>query len=142
MRRDLHNDIKWTNAEPPVAAVTGDTPFVSEILDTAEFFANEFLWLAGSIADTDVTFTLLVEESDDSGMSGATAVADADLLGTEASGKPLLSSDNKAGKIGYRGSKRYIRVTVTPSGNSGNIFFAAGWLQGFPRNGAQTTQVV
>lgn len=142
MRRDLHNDIKWTNAEPPAAAVTDNTPYVSSILDTAEFFANEFCWLAGSIADTDVTFALLVEESDDSGMSGATAVADADLLGTEASGKPLLSSDNKAGKIGYRGSKRYIRVTVTPADNSGNIFFAAGWLQAFPRNGAQTTQVV
>lgn len=142
MRRDLHNDIKWTNAEPPVAAVTNNDPYVSGILDTAEFFANEFMWLAGSIADADVTFTLLVEESDDSAMSGATAVADSDLLGTEASGKPLLGSDNKAGKIGYVGSKRYIRATLTPADNTGNIFFAAGWLQGFPRNGAQTTQVV
>ncbi len=142
MRRDLHNDLKVTNAIPPAAAVTGDTPFVSTILDTWEFLTNEFVWLAGSIADSNVTFTLLVEESDDSGMSGATAVPDAQLLGTEAAAAPLFGSDNKAGKIGYRGSKRYIRVTITPSGNSGDIYLAAAWLQAFARSAAQTTQIV
>ena len=142
MRRDLHHDLKWSLAEPPVAAVTNDDPFVSAILDTAEYGANEFLWIAGSIADADVTFTLLLEHGDNSALSDAAAAPDADLLGTEANGAPLLTSDNKCGKIGYRGSKRYIRVTVTPANNTGNIFFAAGWLQAFPRVGALTTQIV
>lgn len=142
MKRDFHNEIKWSNAEPPVAAVTDNTPFVSSILDTSLFFVNEFLMLLGAIADADVTFTVLVEESDDAGMSGATAVADAQLLGTEAGAQFLFSDDNKAVKIGYVGSKRYIRVTVTPANNSGNIFFAAGWLQALPRTSPQTSQIV
>lgn len=142
MRRDLHNDCKWTNAEPPVAAVTDNTPYVSSILDTAEFFANEFLGLLGAIADADVSFTVLVEHGDQANLSDAAAVPDSQLLGTEAGAAFLFSDDNKAFKIGYRGSKRYIRVTITPANNSGNLFLAAGWLQAFPRVGAQTTQVV
>lgn len=141
MRLDLHNDIKWSLGEPPVAAVTNDTPFVSEILDTSDALAVEFLWIAGSIADADVTFTLLFEEGDDASLSDNAAVADADLLGTEANGAPLLGSDNKCGKIGYRGKKRYVRVTITPANNTGNIFLAAGWLK-LTRTGSQTTQIV
>ena len=142
MRRDLHNDCKWTNAEPPVAAVTDNTPYVSAILDTSGFFANEFCGLLGAIGDADVSFTVLVEHGDDSGLSDAAAAPDSDLLGTEAGATFLFSDDNKAFKIGYRGSKRYIRVTITPANNTGNLFLAAGWLQAFPRSGAQTTQVV
>lgn len=142
MRRDLHNDIKWTNAEPPVAAQTDNTAIVSTILDTSAFFANEYCGLLGSIADADVSFTVLMEHGDDSGLSDATAVPDSDLLGTESGATFLFSDDNKAFKIGYRGSKRYIRLTITPANNTGNLFLSAGWLQAFPRVGAQTTQVV
>jgi len=144
MRLDLHNDCKWTMAEPPVAALTNaDTAFVSTTLDTSGYFVNEYLGLIGTNTDAGFTTTILVEESDDSGMSGATAVADANLLGTEVGAAFIQSDDNKALKIGYRGSKRYIRVTVTPSGNgAGDIFFAAGWLQAVPRTAPLTTQVV
>lgn len=142
MRCDFHNDIKWTNAEPPVAAQTDNTAIVSAILDTAEFGVNEYLGLLGSLADVDVSFTVLMEHGDVSNLSDAAAVPDAQLLGTEAGATFLFSDDNKAFKIGYRGSKRYIRLTITPANNTGNIFFAGGWLQAMPRNGAQTTQVV
>lgn len=142
--RDLHNDLKWSMAEPPVAALTNlDTAFVSTILDTSLFFVNEYLYLCGTQTDAGFTTTILVEEGNDSGLSDAAAVADSDLLGTETGAAFTQASDNKAGKIGYRGNKRYIRVTVTPSGNSaGDIFFAAGWLQACPRSGSQTTQII
>lgn len=142
MRRDLHNDLKWTNAEPPVAAITDNTPYVSSILDTAGYGVNEFLGLLGSIADADVAFTVLMEHGDDSGLSDAAAVPDSALLGTESGATFLFSDDNKAFKLGYAGSKRYIRVTITPANNSGNLFLAAGWLQAEPRVGGLTTQVV
>ena len=142
MMRDLHNSIKCSLAEPPVAAVTGDTAFVSSILDTANYGSAEYVWVAGSIADADVTFTLLVEDGDDASLTDAAAVADEHLLGTEANAAPLLSSDNKVGKIGYIGPKRYVRVTVTPANNTGNIFFAAIWIQGHPRVYPQSTQIV
>lgn len=139
-RYDLHNYIKASRGLSPVAATTDNTAYVSEIIDTAGALATEFVWLAGSIADADVTFTLLVEDGDDSGLSDNAAVADAQLLGTEANGKPLLSSDNKVGKIGYIGNKRYVRVTITPASNSGNIFLAGVWVQRMKT--LQTTQVV
>lgn len=137
---DLHNRIKVSRGISPVAAVTNNTAFVSEIIDTAGALATEFVWLAGSIADVDVTFTLLVEHGDDSGLSDAAAVPDAQLLGTEASGAPLLGSDNQCGKIGYIGAKRYARVTITPASNTGNIYLAGAWIQRMDT--LQTAQIV
>ena len=73
----------------------------------------------GSIGDANATFTVLLEEGDAAAMGDATAVADADLLGTEALASFIFSDDNKCFKLGYIGSKRYTRLTITPSGNSG-----------------------
>lgn len=137
---DLHNNLKFSRGLSPVAATTDNTAYTSQVIDRAGFDSVEFVWLAGSIADADVTFTLLVEESD-SNFSGS-AVADADLLGTEANGAPLLGSDNQVGKIGYKGTKRYLRVTITPANNSGNIFLAGVWVLGNPRSSPQSTQIV
>jgi hypothetical protein len=142
MAQDLHNNIKCSLAEPPVAAVTDNTPFVSTILDTAGFGSHEFVGILGTNTDADATFTVLVEEGDNSALSDNTAVADADLLGVEAMGLDF-ADDNKVFKIGYKGTKRYIRVTVTPANNgAGNIFFAAVWIQGHPTELPQSTQVV
>lgn len=142
MSRDLHNRMKVSTAIAPGAPVTDNTPFVSTILDTDGYLGNEFVWGAGSIADADVTFTLLFEESDASDMTGATAVADEDLLGTEAGAAPLFGSDNKCGKIGYVGGMRYLRVTITPANNTGNIYLSAKWIQAFPTPPSVTAQIV
>lgn len=139
--KDLHNNLLASRGISPGAATTDNTPYVSQILDTANGNGAEFVWLSGSIADADVTFTVLVEESNDSGMSGATAVADADLLGTEAGAAPLFGSDDKTGKIGYIGAKRYVRVTITPAANSGNIYLCGVWLQGGVRVAPKSTQI-
>lgn len=142
MACDLHNNIKCSLAEPPVAAQTDNTAIVSTILDTAGFGSNEYVGILGTNTDADVTFTVLMEEGDDSSLSDNAAVADADLLGVEAMGLDF-ADDNKVFKLGYKGTKRYIRVTVTPANNAaGNIFFAAIWLQGHPSEVPQSTQVV
>lgn len=126
---DLHSNIKVSRAIAPAAAVTDNTPFVSAILDCANFDTNELVLQAGSLADADATFTTLLEESDASDMSGATAVADADLIGTEADASFTFADDNVTRKLGYKGKKRYIRATVTPANNSGNAFMAGIWVQ-------------
>lgn len=156
MLLDLHNNIKFTKAIAPTAAVTDNTAFVSDVIDTAGFGCTEFVGVLGSVADADVTFTVLVEEGN-TGTTGSTtlsdnsAVADEHLLGVEAgtvtSGSavsgaaPGYGDDNKTFKIGYTGSKRYIRVTVTPASNSGNIFLAGVWAQTKGRKGPYSTQV-
>src|SRR2546421_576700 len=81
---DLHNTIKTLRGISPAAATTDNTAYVSQICDTSNSLANEFVGIAGSIADADVTFTVLVEEGDDSALADNTAVDDANLLGVEA----------------------------------------------------------
>ena len=143
MAQDLHNTIKCSLAEPPVAALTNlDTAFVSTILDTSGFGSNEYVGILGTNTDANATFVVLVEDGDDSALADNAAVADAYLLGVEAMGLDF-ADDNKVFKIGYSGTKRYVRVTVTPSGNnSGDVFFAAVWIQGHPTELPQSTQVV
>lgn len=129
--RDLHNNVKFSRGLSPVAAGTDNTAYVSEIIDTANFHSTEFVVLVGANTDANATFTVLVEDGDASNLSDNAAVADAYLLGTEASASfTAASDDNTVKKIGYIGAKRYVRVTITPAGNdSGNIFIAGVWAQ-------------
>lgn len=135
--KDLHNNIKTSRAISPVS-VADNTPLVSQILDTANFNANELLIATGSIADADATFTVLIEESDNSDLSSGNAVADADLLGTEAQASFQFDDDNETRKIGYIGSKRYIRATITPANNASAALISAIWLQSGARVAPQS----
>lgn len=119
MRTDLFNSIDLKRGIAPYDHGTGDAAVVSQTIDMQGQDALVFAIATGSLADADATFAVLVEESDDSGMSGATAVADADLLGTEALAGFTFAADNKCFKIGYKGSKRYVTCTITPANNTG-----------------------
>lgn len=134
MRSDLHNNIYPKRGLSPVAAGTDNTAYVSQIVDTAGFDSVEFVILIGANTDVNATFAVLFEDGDDSGLSDYAAVDDAYLLGTEALAGFQYDDDNEVRKIGYIGTKRYCRVTITPSGNdAGNIFIAGVWLLGHPR---------
>jgi hypothetical protein len=135
--RDLHNNIDPKRGISPAAAGTDNTPFVSQIVDTLGYGSCEFVILLGANTDTNATFVVLVEDGNDATLvSDGAAVVDAFLLGTELlAGFTAASDDNKVKKIGYVGPKRYVRVTITPSGNdSGNIFIAGVWLLGHPQS--------
>lgn len=127
--RDLMNNINPKRGISPQVQTNLDTAFVSQILDTKGLKSATFVLLCGAITDANVTFTVLAEESDDSGMSGQNAIDDANLLGTEALATPLFSDDNKCFKLGFIDTKRYIRMTITPSGNNaGDINIAGVWI--------------
>lgn len=131
--RDLHNNIHVLRGISPAAAGTDNTAYVSQIVDTLGYGSCEFVILTGTNTDADATFAVLFEDGDDSGLSDHAAVDDKYLLGTEALAGFNYADDNETRKIGYIGSKRYCRVTITPSGNnSGNIFLAAAWILGHP----------
>lgn len=132
--KDLHNHIDVKRGISPAAAVTDNTAVVSEIVDTAGFESAEFIILTGSLADADATFTVLVEDGDASNLADAAAVADAHLLGTESLAGFTFAADNATRKIGYAGNKRYVRITITPSANTGNAFIAGAWVLGHPHN--------
>jgi hypothetical protein len=129
--RDLHNNLHVKRAISPVVA-TDNTPLVSQIIDRQGFDSLEFALQLGTIADADTTVVVLIEDGDDSGLSDAAAVADEALLGTEALAGFQFDDDNEPRKIGYIGGKRYVRMTVTPSNNTGNLPIAAVVLLGHP----------
>jgi len=106
-------------------AVSDNTAVVSAIIDTAGYPYVEIGLLTGSIADADATFAVLVEDGDDSGLSDAAAVADANLQGTEAEAAFQFDDDNEVRRIGLRPQKRYAQVTITPTGNASAAQIAA-----------------
>lgn len=130
--RDMLNSINPVRAISPAAAVTDNTAFVSQIIDTKDYESLTFVILTGSLADADATFTALVEHGDNAALSDAAAVDDKELVGTEALASFTFTHDDATRKIGYVGSKRYVRLTVTPSANTGNAFVAAVALRGHP----------
>ncbi len=138
--KDMHNNIQVKRAISPLNAGSGDTAIVSQIIDRAGYDALEFLIATGSLADANATFTVLVEDGDDSDLvDDGAAVADAYLLGTEATASFAFGDDDEVRKIGYLGSKRYVRLTITPSGNTGDVYVSAVAVLGHPA-GSPVTQ--
>lgn len=131
--RDLASNLHFKPAFAPGAAVTDNTAAVSAILDTYGYNAAMLAFITGTDADADATFTVLLEESDASDMTGAVAVADSDMIGTEALASYTFADDGECRKLGYIGYKRYIRATVTPAANTGNMYLGGMWVLGRPQ---------
>jgi hypothetical protein len=126
---DLQNRIAVKRVISPVS-VADNTAQVGQIIDRAGYSGVQYVIATGSIADVDATFAVLLEESDAANMSGAAAVADADLIGTEALAGFQFDDDNECRKLGYKGTKRYTRLTITPTGNASAALLSAVCLLG------------
>lgn len=120
---DLMNNIDVKRVISPVS-VADTTAQVGQVIDGRGASSITYLIATGSIADADATFTVLLEESDESG-ANFSAVADADLLGTEALAGFQFDDDNECRKLGYIGSKRYTRLTITPVNNASAALLSA-----------------
>lgn len=129
--KDLFNKIHPLRVISPVS-VADNTAQVGQIIDKKGFESLTYVIGLGAIADADATFIVLLEESDDSGMSGAVAVADADLLGTELLASFQFDDDNETRKLGYIGAKRYTRLTITPVNNASAALLSAVAVLGHP----------
>lgn len=140
--RDLHSRIDVLSVIDPYDHATGDAAKVGEIIDMQGADALEFIIQSGSLADADATFTILIEDSAASDLSGGVAVVDAELVGTEAGASFIFSDDNKIAKIGYVGSKRYVRLTLTPANNTGAALLSACAIRSRLGIGPSSTQIV
>lgn len=139
MMQDLHNNIKVERSISP-HQVSDNTAAVGEIHDLANVGAFEWAIGIGTLADADATFTVLVEDGDNSALSDNAAVADAFLLGTEAGASFIFSDDDQVRKIGYIGPKRYVRMTITPAANTGASDISAVGIKGHLRKPPVTSQ--
>ena len=128
--RDTLNSLAFRPALGPVVA-SDNTAIVGNVIDRLGFDSLTFAIQTGTLVDADATFAVLVEHGDAANFSDAAAVADVDLItqtpGTapEAAASFTFAEDGVTRKIGYIGGKRYVRLTITPSGNSGNAPLAA-----------------
>jgi hypothetical protein len=129
--KDLLNNINIKRVLSPVS-VADNTAQVGQIIDMQGYSSLTYVIATGSIADADATFTVLLEEDDDAAMGTATAVADTDLLGTEALAGFQFDDDNECRKIGYIGNKRYTRLTITPANNASAALLSAVAVLGHP----------
>lgn len=93
-------------------------------VDLANFASANVVFSVGTI--TDGTHTPSVQESDDN--STFTAVAAADLIGTLAN---LASNTNQ--RVGYRGTKRYVRAVSTVAGATTGGVYAGVVVRGDAR---------
>ena len=134
--KDMASNIDVRPAINPYDHATGDAVITSEICNLQGYDSATLVIQYGAITDGDVTFgTVLYEDlTGDAAMGSETAVADVDLIGTEALATPLFDDDNKAYKLGYTGNAQYIRVKITPSNNTDAILISAVWVLGNPQN--------
>ncbi len=124
--RDFANNIAIRPVIAPAANTDlGTTPLVGAVIDGLGFEGLTYGIVTGTLSDADATYTVLLEESDESG-ANFTAVADEHLIGTESAAGFVFSDDGETRKLGYIGHKRYTRLTITPAAaNSGNSPIAA-----------------
>jgi hypothetical protein len=119
---DLHNNIKQKLALSPVAlGATGAS--AGKIIDRQGYGGVEFLVGYGAVTTTGSVVTALLKEGDVTGT--LTSVADADLIGTEALAGLAAAATRTSGvaqqvvkRLGYKGSKRYVQLTLTNTGTT------------------------
>jgi len=129
--KDLHHSIKAVVALAP-QSITSDTTTAGVIVDTLGFEGVEFVIATGAIADANLV--PLIEEDTVVGFGTATAVADADLIGTEAGATLDQDNDSDTAKIGYIGSKRFVRLSLVSTSTTGANLVGAVALLGHARH--------
>lgn len=130
MMTDMHNNMLVERSISPQNE-TGNSALVGQVHDLENCTAFEWVIALGSLADSDATYTVLIEDSA-TDFSGAN-VADAHLLGTEAGASFTFAADNGKRKIGYIGPQRYVRMTITPASNTGDSYISALGIKFFTR---------
>lgn len=120
LRRDLMNDIHTVVAIAPVVVSDG-TAQVSAAIDVTGMKSVTFVILLGTLADADATWAVTVKEGDTDTQIDHVAVADAQLVGTEALASFAFGDDGETRKIGYLGNKDYVSIEIDDVvANTGN----------------------
>jgi len=109
------------------AAVSTNTTTNGAWIDTKGYGSLGFDMFTN--AYTDGTFTPLIEEADEDDKSDAAAAADSALTGAEANAAIAAAG---ASKIGYIGTKRYVRLSLVSTGTSSGATVGARYQLGNP----------
>jgi hypothetical protein len=124
MQQDLYNSAVELVAVAP-ATISSDTTTAGIIIDTQGCESAMVNCITGVVTAGDVT--LSVTESDDSGMSGATAISGDFVIGSFTAN----STANTVVSTGIVAQKRYVQVSII-SDNSANLVGGATITLGNP----------
>jgi hypothetical protein len=122
IQKDLHNRLSFLRGVSPTRQTNSDAAIVSQIIDMTDLLSLEWVIALGSLTDPGFTTVVLMEHGEAANLSDAAAVPAAQLLGTIAAAQFTEANDDVVKTIGYAGTNRYVRLTITPTGNAaGNI---------------------
>lgn len=121
MKKDIKSNLDVVQSLAPAARTASAN---GSGVDLQDYLGAMVVFELG--AKTDGTHTPSVEESDDN--STFSAVAAADLLGSLSA-----MSANTVQRVGYIGSKRYIRAVMTVSGATTGALSSAVVVRGEPK---------
>ena len=113
------------------ATLAGTAKAEGDWVDMQGFEGLTFVVSTGVVADAGAAagFSFTVEEGDDTTDAGATEVVDGDLIGAESD--LTVTSDAAGGAligtIGYRGDKRYVRMTATGTTGTDAVVAVTGY---------------
>lgn len=113
--KDIRSDLKVLLALE--ANIATNTTTAGAIIDTADFELGLMFALA-STTYSDGAYLLLIEESDDSGMSGSAVVSGDKLIGDLPSVAAVLADGAAYTTVGVISNLRYVRASVVSSGTS------------------------
>jgi len=126
---DLQGETQAAIALAPVSIAT-DTTTAGLIIDTLGYESIMFAMITGVLTDGD--YLAVLHDGDTSNLADAAVVSGDDLLGT----LPNFDADTDdatVGRFGYRGKKRYVRVSVTSSSTSTGALVAVLATLGHPK---------
>ena len=129
--KDLKNNIFATPALN-VQVINTDTTTNGAIVDTAGYESVTLVTFSGTL--TDGAYQFVLADGDNSALSDAATVTAANLIGS--SPAFALADDNECARFGYRGGKRYVRVscvsTSTSSGGTLGVVAILGHAHDMP----------
>lgn len=112
MHKDLYNNAKTVIAVE-ATLITSDGDTVGVIIDTDNFESGKISLIVNLLTTGDVTISK-IQESADSGMSGATDIPAARLIGTAVA----VTAINTLNELGFVSTERYVQVTITGANTS------------------------
>ncbi len=128
MHRDLYN-----NTINPIGLNTqtfaADADNTGNIIDTQGYESGLVILILGTVTTGDIIITK-VQESADSGMSGATDIPAARILGTAVA----LDTANTTNQTGFVSTLRYIQVTYTTANTAADLVAGSTIILGNPHN--------
>lgn len=127
-RKDLKNNLSVASTIEPAGHTATATGTAVDLLG----YQSALVVISTGTFGASTDFGFEVQESDASG-SGFAAVASDDLIGTEPTGVQATGDlDNTVYRIGYIGTKRYIRVVATKGSGSNACPFGVNVVRGHP----------